>query len=80
MQRKKGQFASSRPSQEEGAVAANWDGSQAPGQPLGPGGVQPEVTYATLLTCSAIMLSYFFMGLLALSGSLGRWRIWFLMV
>lgn len=44
MQRKKGQFASSRPSQEEGGAVANWDGTQAPGQPLGPGGVQPEVT------------------------------------
>lgn len=44
MQRKKGQFASSRPAQEEGAVVANWDGVQAPGQPLGTGGVQPEVT------------------------------------
>ncbi|KAG0569138.1 hypothetical protein KC19_6G067500 [Ceratodon purpureus] len=44
MQRKKGQFASSRPTQEEGAVVPNWDGTQAPGQPLGPGGVQPEVT------------------------------------
>lgn len=44
MQRKKGQFASSRPAQEEGAVAANWDGVQAPGQALVTAGVQPEVT------------------------------------
>uniref|UniRef100_A0A7I4BG00 Uncharacterized protein n=1 Tax=Physcomitrium patens TaxID=3218 RepID=A0A7I4BG00_PHYPA len=43
MHRKKGQFASSRPTQEEGAPAANWDGTQASGQLLGPGGVQPEV-------------------------------------
>ncbi|XP_024368635.1 GATA transcription factor 24 isoform X2 [Physcomitrium patens] len=43
MQRKKGQFASSRPSQEEGAPVANWDGTQALGQPVGAGGVQPEV-------------------------------------
>jgi hypothetical protein len=53
MQRKKGQFASSRPSQEEGGAVANWDGTQAPGQPLGPGGVQPEVTYVLLVTFSA---------------------------
>ena len=48
MQRKKGQFASSRPPQEEGGVVANWDGTQAPGQPVGPGGVQPEVMYELL--------------------------------
>lgn len=49
MQRKKGQFASSRPAGEEGGPVSNWDGSQAPGQPLGSGGVQPEVTYLVLL-------------------------------
>ncbi|XP_024395444.1 GATA transcription factor 28 isoform X2 [Physcomitrium patens] len=43
MQRKKGQFASSRPTQEEGSPVSNWDGTQASGQPLGPG-VQPEVS------------------------------------
>ena len=53
MQRKKGQFASSRPTQEEGAIVANWDGTQAAGQPLGPGGVQPEVTYVLLLVLIA---------------------------
>ena len=44
MQRKKGQFASSRSTAEESAAMNNWDGSQ-PGQPLGSGGVQPEVMY-----------------------------------
>nr|PNR63460.1 hypothetical protein PHYPA_001886 [Physcomitrium patens] len=43
MQRKKGQFASSRPTQEEGAPVANWDGTLAPGQTVAPG-VHPEVT------------------------------------
>lgn len=45
MQRKKGQFASSRSTAEESAAITNWDGSQPPGQPLGSGGVQPEVMY-----------------------------------
>ena len=45
MQRKKGQFASSRSTAEESAAVTNWDGSQPPGQPLGSGGVQPEVMY-----------------------------------
>ena len=71
MQRKKGQFASSRPTQEEGAVVPNWDGTQAPGQPLGPGGVQPEVTYVFFMAFGACDL-FNFLSELFLQGSLAQ--------
>ncbi|KAL3686204.1 hypothetical protein R1sor_004226 [Riccia sorocarpa] len=44
MQRKKGQFASSRTLGDEGGAVSNWDGSQTSGQQAGPGGGQQEVT------------------------------------
>ncbi|BBN20483.1 jasmonate ZIM domain-containing protein [Marchantia polymorpha subsp. ruderalis] len=44
MQRKKGQFASSRTLGEEGGPVSSWDGSQIPGQQVGTGVGQQEVT------------------------------------
>ncbi|CAM6088537.1 unnamed protein product [Calypogeia fissa] len=44
MQRKKGQFASSRASDTEQGSVSNWDSSQAPGQAVGATGSQQEVT------------------------------------
>lgn len=44
MQRKKGQFASSRTLGEEGGPVSSWDGSQIPGQQVGAGVGQQEVT------------------------------------
>ena len=57
MQRKKGQFASSRSTAEESAAITNWDGSQPPGQPLGSGGVQPEVMYVIWGICCVLYSS-----------------------
>lgn len=59
MQRKKGQFASSRTGPDEAGSVTNWDSSQAPGQIVGAPGNQQEVTYVPQsLTVMGITLSF----------------------